>query len=343
MNKIKDGIGLTFDDVLIEPKISEIESRRKPDVSSRLGEHIWLQTPVIASCMDTVSEVDMAVAMARAGGLAILHRFVEPHIQAKWFGQLEHYAAGAAVGVSDDDKERVDVLYNAGCRLICVDVANGQSIYAARFIYWLRGIYPDVTIMAGNVATSEGVKYLEGAGADILRVGIGGGSFCTTRTTTGIGVPQLTSLLECAEVASVPLVADGGIRRPSDVAKALGAGAKAVMLGGLLVGTAESPGAIYLDEERPYKMGRGMASLSAQVERPGNEGKDLSKIVPEGISAKVPYIGGVKQVIDNLMGGLRSAMSYTNSLNLNEFRDNVEFIRISNASLVESHPHILDY
>lgn len=348
MGKIKKGIGLTFDDVLIEPTISTIESRSTPDLSVNLCDgKVQLKVPVIASCMDTVSGPDMAVAMAKAGAFAILHRYTDIDTQVSWVKTIYPHAAGAAVGISEEEKDRVDRLYSAGCRIFCIDVANGQSAYAEKFMHWLKAIYPDVIAIGGNVATAEGFKHLQDAGADMIRVGIGGGSFCTTRTTTGIGVPQLTSILECAEVAEVALIADGGIRGPADVAKAIGAGADVVMLGGMLVGTDESPGDVIDSPPSPgnmgptrYKIGRGMASLEAQVSRVDRKSLDPSRIVPEGVEAKVPYVGSTESVLARLMGGLRSAMTYVNAMNLDELRNNATFIQVTNAGLEESKPHI---
>lgn len=334
---------LTFDDVLIKPNISEIESRQDVDISVQVGDNIFLDVPIMASCMDTVSESEMARTMANLGGMAILHRYVEPHIQAKWLEGIDPWQVGAAVGTGDEEKERFDELYNAGCRIFCVDVANGQSTYSSRMIKWIKGIYPDSFVIGGNVATGEGAKYLQDSGVDMIRVGIGGGSFCTTRTVTGIGVPQLSAILDCAESVTTPIIADGGVRSSSDVAKALGAGATVVMLGGMLVATKESPGQVYERADGGlYKMGRGMASLAAQRSR--NNGKDLTKVVAEGIEADVPYLGVTTAgVVNLLMGGLKSSMTYANARTLSEFSDLVEFLPITHATLVESHPHILRY
>lgn len=349
MGLLKDSIALTFDDVLIEPTISTVASRSNVDVSVDL-EGLNFQIPIVSAPMDTVTEVDMATAMAQAGGFGVLHRFVDPYIQAKWVEQTKPYGVAAAVGLGRDEQLRVDALVNAGCRVICVDVANGQNENAAEMVRWINNNYSDVYIIGGNVATALGVKFLQDAGASMIRVGIGGGSFCTTRVATGIGVPQLTAIMKCSEAASVPIIADGGIRKPSDFAKAIAAGADLVMLGGMLVGTDESPGEIitrpvknssgitsYAVPPEVFKVGRGMASAEAQ------ESRGIKPKNPEGIEAKVPYVGPTVMVLDRLLSGLRSAMSYVGATNLLEFKQNAHFIRVTNAGVAESHPHILTY
>lgn len=348
MSKVKEGISLTFDDVLIEPNISHVRSRKEVDISNQLlmphNSSLTLFTPVISSCMDTVTEWDMAVAMAEIGGLGILHRNypVDEIVSRKktpLYKELveQNPPIGVAVATDKRGQERVKELVDEDFYVFCVDTANGQSIYAAEMVQWIKGSFPHVLVMAGNVATAEGFEWLQDSGADMIRVGIGGGSFCTTRTTTGIGVPQLSSILECAEVANVPLIADGGIRRGSDAAKAFAAGADAIMLGGLLVGTKESPGYIHQDKDgRDIKFGRGMASFDAQPNpKPG--------YVPEGIEATVPYLGETEKVIEKIMGGVRSAMSYVGATDLKEFKNMSNFVRVTNAGLAESHPHILTY
>lgn len=352
MSKIKDGIGLTFDDVLIEPNISTIRSRSDVDISMGYdigSPHpgIQLLTPIFSSCMDSVTEVTMAKKMRELGGYGVLHRYIELETQLDWLDELGPEKAFFAVGANKEDRERVNILFDYGVREFCVDVANGQGIYAAEMTSWIKDNYPAAAVMTGNVATADGWTHLESAGADLIRVGIGGGSFCTTRTTTGVGVPQLTSIMECTEAShGAILIADGGIRKPSDAAKAFAAGAQAIMLGGLLVGTDESPGEIFEIDDKQYKQGRGMSSYPAQMRRYVNDYdkiEKLTKIAEEGIVSKVPYIGSTESVINNLMGGLRSAMSYVGAENLAEFRDQSTFIRITNAGLAESHPHILTY
>lgn len=337
--------GLTFDDVLIKPRYSVINSRADTDVSTFFC-GFDLKIPIIASPMDTVSEVRMAKAMSDLGGLAILHRFVGKDTQAGWAQELDGYNYGAAVGVSEDDQDRVDKLVNAGCKLICVDVANGHTVYCVKMVKWLRERYKNnVWIMAGNVATAEGWQMLYGVGADSVRVGIGGGSYCSTRTTTGIGLPQLQAIIDVSTHSDgIGIVADGGIRSSADFAKAIAAGASVAMLGGLLVGTDESPGDVLYDADgKPYKLGRGMASLSAQKDRYKGEDKDLTNVVPEGIQSPAPYRGPLQKVLNELVGGLRSAMTYVNAKNLIQFNANTEFKVITNAGLRESYPHIVHY
>jgi IMP dehydrogenase len=256
---------------------------------------------------------------------------------------------GAGVGTGPDTDDRVAALVEAGADLLVVDTAHGHSSRVLERIRWVKQRFPDVALVAGNVATREGAKALIDAGVDAVKVGIGPGSICTTRIVTGIGVPQITAISEAVAVASeenVPVIADGGIRYSGDVAKAIAAGASAVMVGGLLAGTDEAPGEVELYQGRTYKAYRGMGSLGAMGATHGSSDRyfqepeqDTRKLVPEGIEGRVPYRGPVSPIVHQLMGGLRASMGYTGSPDINTMRTRPRFVRVSAASMVESHVH----
>ena len=251
---------------------------------------------------------------------------------------------GAAVGVSKDMERRVQALIDAEVDLIVVDTAHGHSKGVLDAIHTLRRKHPDLIIVAGNVATGEATRDLIEAGANIVKVGIGPGSICTTRVVAGIGVPQITAIYDCATVArqyGVPIIADGGIRYSGDIVKALAAGADAVMLGSLFAGTEESPGESEIYQGRRFKVYRGMGSIGAMQQ--GSKDRyfqeDAQKLVPEGIEGRVPYKGPLADTVYQLIGGIRAGMGYCGAATLKELKENSRFIRITNASLRESHPH----
>jgi IMP dehydrogenase len=251
---------------------------------------------------------------------------------------------GAAVGISADTLNRVEALKQAGVDVIVVDTAHGHSMDVVRMVERIKSTYPDLELIAGNVATAEATEDLIKAGADSIKVGMGPGSICTTRVIAGIGVPQITAIVDCAEVArkyNIPIIADGGIKYSGDIAKAIAAGADVVMLGNLFAGTEESPGDTVILQGRSYKIYRGMGSLGAMCDgssdRYFQEGNQ--KLVPEGIEGRVPYRGYVSDTIFQLVGGLRASMGYCGVANLQEMKTKTRFIRITNAGLVESHPH----
>lgn len=251
---------------------------------------------------------------------------------------------GAAVGVAGNTMERIAALIDARVDLIVIDTAHGHSAGVLKRVEEIRAKFPNITLVAGNVATAAATEDLFKAGADVVKVGIGPGSICTTRIVAGIGVPQLTAVMDCAEAADKQgkrIIADGGIKYSGDIVKALAAGASAVMVGSLLAGTLESPGEVELYQGRSYKVYRGMGSLGAMAagssDRYFQEG--TKKFVPEGVEGRVPYRGSVAEVIYQMKGGLRSGMGYCGKATVEELRTNSEFVRITNASLIESHPH----
>lgn len=477
--RIREETALTFDDVLMVPQYSEITSRNAVHTRTRITPKIECDIPIISSNMDTVTEANMAIAMARAGGLGILHRFLTPErnaqevirvkraesyvvaepvtvkadvsvtqaadlmlmkevsallvvddqgrldgiltrrdielveelkgavsdfmtpregmavgqpgisleeARAKLYerrveklplvddqGKLQglitasdilkqkrnprankddrgRLCVGAAVGVKPEDIERAGLCLEAGADLLVVDIAHGSSSLAVDMVKLLKKNFPDCEVMAGNVAASTGVRALADAGADSIKVGVGSGSICTTRIVTGAGFPQLSALMDCYRVAQelgVSLISDGGIRNSGDITKALGAGADAVMLGSLLAGTTESPGAEVVRDGRRFKVVRGMASLSANMGRKSIDGgealdTDWERVVPEGVEAVVPYRGPVRDVLHLLVGGLRSGLTYSGAESLAELRDKAEYVRITGAGMAESRHHDVD-
>lgn len=463
--------GLTFDDVLLLPRRSDVLPR-EVDVSTRLSPKLKLNIPLLSAGMDTVTESQLAIAIAREGGIGIIHknmtiaqqaeevdrvkrsesgvitnpfslrpdhhvydaeelmskyrisgvpivneenklvgiltnrdlRFVHDYsikikevmtrenlvtapvgttlqqaegiLQKHKIEKLplvdEHYelkglitikdiekaiqfpnaakdeqgrlVVGAAVGISKDTMERVAALVQVGADLIVVDSAHGHHRNILDAVRNIRQAYPDLLLVAGNVATGEATRDLIEAGASIIKVGIGPGSICTTRVIAGIGVPQITAIYDCAEVArshNVPIIADGGIKYSGDLTKAIAAGASAIMIGSLFAGTEESPGESEIYQGRRFKVYRGMGSIGAMKE--GSKDRyfqeNESKLVPEGIEGRVAYKGPLADTIHQLIGGLRSGMGYCGTANLNELREDTQFVRISGAGLRESHPH----
>jgi IMP dehydrogenase len=464
-------IGLTFDDVLLLPAKSNV-TPRDVDISTLLTRNVPLNIPIVSAAMDTVTESALAIAIAREGGIGIIHRAMSPERQAlevdkvkksesgmivdpitvtpetpisKALELMSHYKisgvpvtvkgtlvgiltnrdlrfetnmnkqvkevmtkdklitakenitleeakeilhrykieklpivdkdmklkglitikdiekrkkypnackdslgrlrVGAAVGVGQEAVQRAELLVGAGVDVIAIDTAHGHSDAVIKTLKEIKKRF-GVDIIAGNVATREGAEDLIKAGADAIKVGIGPGSICTTRVVAGAGVPQLTAIKECFNVAKkykVPVIADGGIKYSGDITKALAAGAHSVMIGSLFAGTDESPGETILYQGRSYKVYRGMGSLGAMAQgardRYGQEGVERSKLVPEGVEGKVPYKGPLSQSIHQLVGGLKSGMGYCGCKNLNELRKKARFIMITNAGLRESHVH----
>lgn len=471
-------IGLTYDDVLIEPRHSTIASRRDVDPSTRLSRHIDLAIPIVSANMDTVTESGLAIAMARAGGIGIVHRFLSIERQVAEVRRVKRHRAwviedpwaigpdatvgearqmmarhgvdgllvteadrrligiltvrdlrfaddralvrdrmtprdrlicgpagidaagarrlidehrieklpivdadgrlaglmtatdlgteprsrptldgkgrlrvGAAIGVVGDYLERAVALAEAEVDVLLIDIAHGDSDHTLRTVDAVRRRLGDIELIAGNVATATGTEMLVRAGVDAIKVGVGPGSICITRIVAGVGVPQLTAVLDCARVAArsgVPLIADGGIQAGGDITKALAAGAATVMIGNLLAGTTESPGLVVTRGDRKFKVARGMASTEAAAWRLAREDPErgwadwedeLSEVVPEGVEAAVPYRGDAGAVLHQLVGGLRSGMSYCNARTIEELRRNAAFVQITPAGRRESGPH----
>ncbi len=469
MNKIiKEG--LTFDDVLLVPQASNIIPK-DVDLSTCLSKDIKLNIPLVSAAMDTVTEHRLAIAIAREGGIGIIHKnmsieeqalqvdkvkrsengvitdpfFLAPNnLVSDALALMEKYhisgvpitengklvgiltnrdlrfetnynqpianimtkenlitapvgtslseaqkllgkhrieklpivdkdgnlkglitikdiektikypnsakdkhgrlLAGAAVGIANGTMERVDALVQARVDLIAVDTAHGHSQNVLDMISKIKAKYPNITIVGGNVATAEATKAVIEAGADVVKVGMGPGSICTTRVVAGIGVPQLTAVMDCSEMADKmgkTIIADGGIKYSGDITKALGAGASAVMMGSMFAGTLETPGDIEVYQGRSFKVYRGMGSLSAMAcgSKDRYFQEDAKKFVPEGVEGRVPFRGAVSDIVYQMCGGIRSGMGYCGMKTIEELRKNAKFIKITNASLVENHPH----
>ncbi len=471
-NSRVDCLALTFDDVLIVPRRSSVLPRQV-SLRSKLTRKITLNMPLLSAAMDTVTESRLAVALAREGGMGIIHKNLSIEEQVAQViavkrsesftiqnpiamspstslskalnemhqfgisgipivengsvvGMLTHrdirFAAdmrkpvshymfkgkiitapigttleqaqeilrehrieklpvvdrdnklvglitakdiqknkmypnackdergrlrvGAAVGVAENAMDRVKALYEAGVDVVCVDTAHGHSEGVLKTVAEIKAKFPDFEVIAGNVATASGARDLALAGADGVKVGIGAGAICTTRVIAGIGVPQMTAILDCAEALaplSIPMISDGGVRYSGDIAKALAAGASSVMLGSILAGTEESPGEVVLSEGRSYKVYYGMGSLVAMkkgsADRYFQEGAEADKLVPEGIEGRGPYKGKLADTVFQLMGGLKAAMGYCGCPDLESFQRETRFVRITTAGMRENHPH----
>lgn len=333
------GRGLTFDDVLIVPNKSEVRSRRDPNLKTQLTKRFTMNMPFISANMDTITEAEMAIAMGKLGAVGILHRFMSVEDQIKQARMVKESGAAvlaASIGVNKEEEQRAKGLIDAGVEIITVDIAHGHSTLMLDTVKMLKDKFGDkIDVIAGNVATPEATLELIEAGADAIKVGIGPGSMCTTRIITGAGVPQLTAVAWCAQVANekgVPLIADGGIKTSGDVVKALAAGAQSVMLGSLLSGTLETPGEIHYGK----KNYRGMASKAAQVSWRGELPEGMA---PEGEATAVPVKGHVSDVLNELAGGLRSGMSYINASSISEMKSKTRFMEMTGQGHRESVAH----
>lgn len=335
------GKGLTFDDVLLIPSKSDLRSRKDPSLKSQLTRKYTMDIPIISANMDTVTESEMAIAMNHLGGVGILHRFMPIDDQVQQLILMKENGVrilAASIGVNEDFKERAKNLASAGVQILTLDIAHGHSVQMIETLKWCKDTFPNIEIIAGNVATPEATEELIDVGADAIKVGIGPGSMCTTRIITGAGVPQLTAVALCVEIGKskgVPIIADGGIKTSGDIVKALCAGANCVMLGSMLSGTIETPGEI----KHGKKQYRGMASRSAQDSWRGGIPQGMA---PEGESTYVPIKGHVKDVIHELSGGIRSGMTYLNATQISELCEKARFVEMSASGMKESKAHGLN-
>lgn len=342
---------LTFDDVLLVPQASE-HSPSKVDTSVQLTDKIKLKVPILSAAMDTVTESQMAIALAQAGGMGIVHKNMTPSEQAAEVTKVkqEGLLCGAAISIGKDAEARADLLVQAEADALVVDVAHGHYYKIADLIKQLKKKYKDkVTLVGGNVATGRATKDLIKAGADVIKVGVGPGSICTTRVVAGVGVPQLTAIMDVVEVArktKTPIIADGGIKYSGDMVKALAAGASVVMLGGLLAGTDEAPGEVIEQGGQKFKTYRGMGSIDAMEtgskDRYLQGDKKGKEMIAEGVVGQTKYKGSVKDIITQLVGGLRQGLGYCGAKDLVELTQKAEFIKMSGAGYKESHPHSLE-
>jgi len=356
MAMIRDDEALTFDDVSLVPNYSTIKSRREPSTkvegrNCHYTESMNLEIPIISAPMNSIFSSEMAWALYDLGGTTVTHRYVklDELLGSLWdiwdAQQSPEELPFFAVGATGDYMQRVDLLFNEGVRKFCIDVANGFTEVSLVACAELKSKHPDILLMAGNVCTGEGYKALVEAGADLIRVGIGSGGVCKTRIVTGFGVPQITALQEVRhmkEELSLSddqglIIADGGLRNSGDIVKAL-CFADAVMLGSLLAGTDQTPGEVFVDRNgKKYKTYMGMAS---EAGRSLFFDEEKSNFTPEGVSVQVPCKGSVENVVNTLIGGLKSGMSYCDAHNLKELREKARFIRVTNNGVIEGHPHL---
>lgn len=361
MAKILKTEALTFDDVLLIPQYSEV-TPDMTELGTNLTKTFRLNVPFLSAAMDTVTENKLASALALVGGLGIIHKNMTSEEQAREIRKVKGFrfnkqenpkalvdkwgtlCVGAAVGVTSDMMERVDKLINAGADVFVLDSAHGDSKNIINAVKELRAKYPEMELIAGNVATYEGAKHLMEAGASAVKVGMGPGSICTTRIIAGIGVPQLQAILECAKASKetgIPIIADGGIKYSGDVVKALAAGANTVMLGGLFATCEEAPGEIFQKDGKKVRIYRGMGSIEAMAK--GSQDRYFQaghkKLVAEGVQGIVAVQTTVSELVFQLCGGLKAGLGYCGAKDIPTLQSKAVFSRISHNSLLESHPH----
>lgn len=361
---------LTYDDVLLLPAFANF-TRQDISLETKLTKTISLASPFVSAPMDTVTENTLAIALARLGGIGIIHRnlTIQQQVEEVTKVKQEHLLVGAAIGTSSGFEDRAEALIHAGVDILCIDSAHGHASPIIESITWLKKHYPSLQLMAGNVATYDGAQTLIDAGVDSLRVGMGPGAICTTRIISGMGVPQLTAIVETSRAgtqAGVPVIADGGIKYSGDMVKAFAAGASSVMMGRMFAQTEESPGKqvsltkhhvparfkdILKEDQETYifKTYRGMGSLGAMEQGTKIKSEDEFHgknyqdrvLVAEGVEGLVPVSGTVKDVIDQMVGGIKSGCYYLGCKTISELAQKAQFIKITQASLLESHPHSL--
>jgi IMP dehydrogenase len=349
MEPIKEA--LTFDDVLLVPRYSSILPS-ETNLNINLGSNLNLKIPFLSSAMDTVTESSMAIAIAQKGGLGIIHRNLSINKQFKEIKivKSKKLITGAAVGTANDDLTRAKSILDAGVDLIVIDTAHGHSEKVITMLKKIKKISSKTPICVGNIASGEAALNLYNEGADILKVGIGPGSICTTRMIAGIGVPQITAVMDVKKSMQnkkIKIISDGGIKFSGDLIKGLAAGADAVMMGSIFAGTEESPGKKFKYKNKLYKVYRGMGSIGAMSEGSSNryfqkDHKDKSKFVPEGVEARVSYKGSVDEIIYQLQGGLRSSMGYIGAKMIKEIQKKARFIKITKAGFYESMVHSVE-
>jgi IMP dehydrogenase len=349
MELIKEA--LTFDDVLLIPRYSSVLPS-ETNLNVKLGNNLDLKIPFLSSAMDTVTESNMAIGIGKKGGLGIVHRNLSVKEQFKEIKKVKakDLIVGAAVGTGNDDILRAKSILDAGADLIVIDTAHGHSEKVLKILSKIKKIITKIPICVGNIATGEAALKLYNEGADILKVGIGPGSICTTRIIAGIGVPQITALMEVKKVLKnkkIRIIADGGIKFSGDIIKALAAGADAIMMGSIFAGTEESPGKKFRYKNKFYKSYRGMGSIGAMSAGSSNRYsqknfKDKSKFIPEGVEARVPYKGSVGQILYQLQGGLRSSMGYIGAKTIKDIKKKARFVKITKAGFYESMVHSVE-
>ena len=350
MGTIKES--LTFDDVTLVPQYSSVLPNQT-NTKTELNKNLKLNIPLLSSAMDTVTESKMAIAIAKSGGLGIIHKNLNPKSQALEVTKVKknNMIVGAAVGTNEKDIDRVYKLLESKVDLIVVDTAHGHTKKVLTIIKKIKKISKNSIVCAGNIATGKAAKFLADSGADIVKVGIGPGSICTTRLVTGIGVPQLGAILDVKEALKnykTKIISDGGIKFSGDISKAIAAGADAVMIGSLFAGTTESPGKIFKYKGKLYKNFRGMGSAGAMSAGSADryfqkKNKSISKFVAEGVEGIVLFKGPVNKIIYQLIGGLKSSMGYMGSKTIKDLQKKCEFVKITKAGFYESMVHNVDY
>ena len=343
---------LTFDDVTLAPKYSEILPS-EVNTNTQLASKLKLKIPLLSSAMDTVTESKMAIAIAKAGGIGVIHRNLNIKNQILEIKKVkkQKLLVGAAVGAGPNEFDRAKAIIQEGVDLIVVDTAHGHTKKVGEIIKFIKKLKNNkITLCAGNIATPEAAKFLIKLGVDIIKVGIGPGSICTTRLVAGIGVPQLSAILSVRnglKNKNVKIISDGGIKYSGDLAKAFAAGADAVMIGSLFAGTDETPGKLIKKNGKLFKSFRGMGSVGAMNKGSADryfqtKQKDVSKYVPEGVEGFVKYKGDVGSIIYKLIGGLKSSMGYLGSKNIAKLRIKPNFVKITKAGFYESMVHNVD-
>ena len=349
MDTIKEA--LTFDDVLLLPKYSNILPSNT-NISLQLTKNILLRVPFLTSAMDTVTESKMAIAIAKEGGLGVIHRNLNIKEQSAEVKKVKdkNLYVGAAIGTNKEDFDRALSLEAHGVDLIVIDTAHGHSDKVLKTLSKIKKIIKKIPVCVGNIATGQAAKTLFNSGADIIKVGIGPGSICTTRMVAGIGVPQISAIIEVKKALKkkkIKIISDGGIKFSGDIAKALAAGADAIMMGSIFAGTDESPGRTFKSKGKIYKQYRGMGSIGAMSAGSANRYfqknfKDKSKFVPEGVEGRVEYKGRVSKIIYQLQGGLRSSMGYIGASKLEDINKKAKFVKITKAGFYESMVHSVE-
>ena len=349
MEVIKEA--LTFDDVLLVPRYSSVLPS-ETNLNIDLGYNLKLKIPFLSSAMDTVTESDMAIAMAQKGGLGIIHRNLSIDGQSREIKKVKkkNLLVGAAVGTGNEDLMRTKSILDSGVDLIVVDTAHGHSAKVIEILSKIKKINSKVPICVGNIASGEAALKLYNEAADILKVGIGPGSICTTRMMAGIGVPQITAVLKVKKSMKnkkIKIISDGGVKFSGDIIKGIAAGADVIMMGSIFAGTEESPGKKFKYKSKFYKSYRGMGSIGAMLAGSSNRYfqknyKNKSKFVPEGVEARVFYKGSVDKILYQLQGGLRSSMGYIGAKTIAEIKKKAKFIKITKAGFYESMVHSVE-
>ena len=335
--------GYSFDDVLIVPKYNKVPSRKDVNFKTRVTKNHSIDIPILAANMDTICESEMAITLGRLGGLGVIHRFLTIREQAAQVKLVKdnNLLAAAAIGVKDY-QERSEALSQVGVDILVLDVAHGHSKRTDTVLDFIKTNYPKIDVMVGNIATKDAAEHFINKGADGLKVGIGPGSMCITRIMAGAGVPQISAIMDAYEASQgrVPVCADGGLKYPGDLTKAIGAGADTIMSGSLFAGTLETPGNIIEMDGKKFKEYRGMASYKATVKKMALDGQKVDEVVHvEGEMTLTPYAGEVSLVIKKLLGGLASGMTYVGAQNIEALKGKADFVEITSAGMKESIAH----